>query len=403
MNRPELRLVAGCVLAVAVPAMVLHFTAGEERLAAGLTAPPFAWPRLLVAQLATALPLGLIVGRWVRSLPAVRATARGLWVAGGVIVAGFVAMLGPGLGEAIESSEPGPVPLLFLRSLLALALVLPWCVAALDAPPANRPAARPGMTFGLGLGLALVPCGMYAEAMIAARTKQAVDLVNRGRLVRAEVVVSGLRELGSDQPIAAQSPAELGKGLAAAIPKLRQAADRPLPASAPTAARLNRALTLIQLDRLNEAAALLRPFTPAHTDATLLLASVYRDQQRWDESDALYNAALERLLPTAATDAAARADCLIAFEGLVFNARERRRPAEAERLLMLGLDTLPPEAAHFHFQLGTHYADGGRPAAAIEHLRTASALDPARFQSQVNDQLRQIGSHTPGCLLPGSP
>ena len=63
VNRSELRLVVGCMLAVCVPAAVLHFTAAADRRAAGLTAPPFAWPRMLVAHLVTALPLGLIVAR----------------------------------------------------------------------------------------------------------------------------------------------------------------------------------------------------------------------------------------------------------------------------------------------------------------------------------------------------
>ena len=185
MNRSDLRLVVGAVLAVAVPAAVLHFATSDDRLAAGLPAAPFGWPRLLVAHLATALPLGLIVAGWVRALPAVKETTRGLWVALGFGWTGVFAVLSPGIGESVAASEFGPVPLLLLRSMLAVALVLPWCVAATDPPAGTRPMCRPGVAFGLGPALAVIPCGMYAEAFTAARSEQAAEIPGRARLLRA--------------------------------------------------------------------------------------------------------------------------------------------------------------------------------------------------------------------------
>jgi hypothetical protein len=401
VNQKGPRLIIGAALAVAVPAAVLHFSAADERLAAGLSASPFGWPRVLVAHLVTALPLGLIVAGWVRSLPTVRESARGFWVALGLIAAGLAATLCPGIGEAVVASEFGPVPLLIMRSLLAFGLVLPWCVWAIDSPSA--PLARPSVMFGLGLGLAVLPCGLYAEAVTAARTEQARDLLSRERVVKAEMVLTGLCELGSDRPIGKQSAFEVRTGVAKLIPKMRQAAERPLPASALIPARIERAGLLIRLDRLDEAAALLRPLTPDDNTATLLLATVYRDQARWSESDALYTTALEKLLPMSPADVAARNACLTAFEGLAFNAREDRRPADAERVLKWGLEALPSEAAFFHFQLGRHYADGGRPGLALEHLRTAATLAPAKFQAPADTQIRQLRTHTPGCLLVGFP
>jgi len=403
VNRSELRLVVGAVLAVAVPAAVLHSATPDERLAVGLTAAPFAWPRVLVAHLATALPLGLIVAGWVRSLPGMKDTPRGLWMAVGFGWAGVVAALSPGIGDAIAGSGFGPVPLLLLRATLAITLVLPWCIAATAPPSGARLIRWPGIAFGVGLGLAVIPCGMYTDAVTGARTEQAAELLARERLVRAEAVVGGLCELGSERQVANQSPADVRKGLGQVIPRLRRAADRPLPASAPRGARLERALLMIQLDRLDEAAGLLRPLSPADTTAALLLATVHRDQERWAESDALYSAALEKRLPRAENDANARADCLIALEGLVFNARADRRPADAERVLNRGLEALPSEAAYLHFQLGRHYADGGRPGPAVEHLRAAAAIDPNGYQSAADDQIRRIRTHTPACLLTRSP
>ena len=57
MSRRDLRLVIGMVLAVLVPTAVLDASAGEARRAAGLSAAPFAWRRVLMAHLAAAVPL----------------------------------------------------------------------------------------------------------------------------------------------------------------------------------------------------------------------------------------------------------------------------------------------------------------------------------------------------------
>ena len=92
------------------------------------------------------------------------------------------------------------------------------------------PAHHPGVAFGLGLGLAIIPCGLYAEAIATARTEQAAELLGRERLVRAQGVILGLCEIGSERPINEKSPAELRKASSVFIPKLRQAAERPLPA-----------------------------------------------------------------------------------------------------------------------------------------------------------------------------
>jgi tetratricopeptide (TPR) repeat protein len=211
-------------------------------------------------------------------------------------------------------------------------------------------------------------------------------------------VLTGLVELGSDRPVAQKPPAELRKALAAHIPKLRKAADHPLPPSAPPQARIERAALLIQIDRLDEAAALLEPLAPDGDTATLLLATVYRDKGRWAESDALYCGVLDRLLPRAQGDPAAREMCFTAVEGLAFNAREDRRPADAKRVLLRGLESLPSEAAYFHFQLGRHHADGGRPGLAIEHLRTAAALDPAKYGERAATLIRTNRASTPACL-----
>ena len=145
VNRSDLRLVLGLVLAVAVPAAIVHFAASDKRLVAGLTAAPFAWPRVLVAHLITALPLGLIVAGWARSLPAMNQIHRGLCVVLGLGWAGVFSALSDGIGDAIAVSEFGPVPLLLLRSLFALLLVFPWCLTVTEPTIGTGQRYRPGL------------------------------------------------------------------------------------------------------------------------------------------------------------------------------------------------------------------------------------------------------------------
>ena len=212
-------------------------------------------------------------------------------------------------------------------------------------------------------------------------------------------MVTGLCELGSERPIESKSSGRTEKGTGRAHPEATPAL--PSSHSCPPRrrrVRLGRAALLIQLDRLDAASDLLLPLVPVDDTATLLLATVYRDQEKWAASDELYSTALERLLPLASNNPAARAGCLTALEGLAFNARADRRPADSERTLRRGLDALPADAAYFHFQLGKHYADGGRHFLAVQHLETAERLDPARYRDQVWRLLQTIRTLTPACL-----
>lgn len=386
-------MVVGCLVAVAVPAVALHISADDARLAAGLTASPFGWPRVLVAHLVTALPLGFVVAQRLRSVEGINTAVRGLWVVVGLGVLGLGTLVAPAIGEGVGGGM-GFVPLLFLRATFAFALVLPWCVWA-----AERGGAHGKGVLAVALAIAVLPCGAYADAATAARTEQVQDLLKRERVVRADALLAGLVELGSDQPVTGKPPAEVRAQLAPRLARLRRDEGRQLPPKATPAERFNFALLMIQLERLGDAAAALEPLAPANDTAALLLASVYRDQERWAASDELFAGVFERRSPQYATDTAARDDCVVALNGLAFNAREDRRPADAERALTRGVEMFPDRAAGFHYQLGRHFQDIGRPARAVEHLRTAARLDPQQFADPAGRAIRGLESATPACLL----
>ena len=88
-----------------------------------------------------------------------------------------------------------------------------------------------------------------------------------------------------------------------------------------------------------------------------------------------------------------------AYEGLGFNARERGTPSDAVEAYQEALARIPEAEAHFHFLLGRHYHDGGRPELAQKHLRQAIALDRANYAEQARPLLDALRRETPGCLL----
>src|SRR5207249_4479740 len=110
--------------------------------------------------------------------------------------------------------------------------------------------------------------------------------------------------------------------------------------------------------------------------AALLQAAVLQDRGRWEESSRGYRWALALLAGASATDPGALGGQVKAYEGLAFNARERKAYREAEATYHEALERLPQAQAHFHFQLGRHYQLGGRPGPALHHLQTAAQLDP---------------------------
>jgi hypothetical protein len=396
VTRADARFLLGLVLAVAVPAAALHALVPDDaRRAAGLTAAPFAWPRVLVAHLLCALPLGLLVARSLCAAARANDVPPGAWPAVAAAVLGAVAVASPGLADALSGGEFGEVPLLVLRALVALVLVLPWCAWARSEP---EPLPRAGVAFAVATGLSLVPPALYASAATAARASTASEWAATGRVAKAERALAGLCELGRARPVNGKPPGELRRALLRELERLGAGAKYPLTASAPPRARVARAEVLIQLDRLDESAALLEPLAAGSLEARLLLATVDRDRGRYTESAAHYEAVIARAVPDAAQFPAARETARGAFEGLAFVARADARPADAEAALLRAREALPADAAHFHFLLGKHYNDGGRPAKALEHLRRAAELDP-KYADRAAEIERAIRTGTPACVL----
>jgi hypothetical protein len=397
VNRTALRLISGLTLAVAVPVLALDLAAGAERQAAGLSAAPFAWRNVLIAHLIAVLPLSLTTATWLRSRPVIAGTGRTLWlILAAVMTALGAFVVSPALAASLAASQIDSTLLLLLRCFLAFALVLPWCVAAADPP--SRPMAHPMLSFGGALGLAIVPCWIYVDVVTASRAGEAATLLQQQRLAKAEPLVIGLGELGSDRRLGAMTAFEARRWLTAELPALNRQLNQQLPATPTPKARMDRAVLLVKLERLDEAAELLRPLVPGDDAATAMLAAINRDQGRFAESDALSEGLLSKRLPEARRSGPARALCESAFAGLAESARAEHRFADAEAVLTRGLRELPGDSAQLHFLLGRTYRDMGRFDPAIEHLQTAARLEPARYGQPAHDMIQQLRTSTLGCF-----
>jgi tetratricopeptide (TPR) repeat protein len=239
------------------------------------------------------------------------------------------------------------------------------------------------------LGLAILPSALYADGLATAKTEQIRELIERERLVRARRELTALRELGTDRTIGSETPMNLAKRLDTQIRQYEKAVSWPLPANATIEHKLQRALMLIPLDRLDEAATLLKPLAASGEFPAMLLATVYQEQERWAESDEWFARGLSGSPATVAT----------ALDGLIFNARESRRPADVEQWLRRGLELFPDRAAEFHYKLGQHYAHAGKPNRAVTAFTAAAAADPKRYAELARTQMDQLRTGTPACLL----
>src|SRR5262249_26240923 len=102
---PAAARTAGCLLALAIPAVALWFAADDVRPGLGLVAPPFGWPRLAAAHLVCGLPLALALAHGIaRAMPG----RPSLWaVALGVGTAAITVAAGPQVEAWLAANQAG--------------------------------------------------------------------------------------------------------------------------------------------------------------------------------------------------------------------------------------------------------------------------------------------------------
>jgi len=391
--------IAGCAWGAIVAWLVVSTTVDEL----------FGWQRLAVVQIALSLPLAMTLAWLLRTSILVRAgISRAVaWCLVGALVAGGMIVALPAVATSLNDPAMNFAARTLARSLLCLALVLPWCLAGesvaavlTETTPSTAGASRAANLWALSVA-ALVATALpavYAADLCRRQTTLCTEGVNKQQLVVAQRILERLNAVASRRPVAGEAPRDLAKKMDAAIAQLtRRAAQQNRP-SLDAAEAIELARVLAMLDRLDEAERILAPHRATNAQASLLSAAILQQQRHWGESSASYETAA-RLLNDAPASPETIAGRVRAINGIAYNAREAGQYAVAESAYLQGLASVPDAAAHFHFQLGRHYQLGGRPLQAVTHLRRAVELDPRTYQEQSAAVLQQLATESPSCVI----
>jgi hypothetical protein len=389
------RILLLAVLGLIVPGLALWQVQplGEEPMTG--PAVPFGWWSLLLTQLLAGLPLVLLLSRAVRLSQAVALAV--------LLLGGMLCLVTVGLGAAVEPlldrSGVGLVGRQLVRAGWCLGLQLPVVLSAscLVNTTAVESRKLSPLAVGLSVFVLLVLPGAHCVHLAQNSTQEANRLLEETRLARAMPLLNALAAVRSPFAVAGESPVGLRVQLSEQLRLFRAATQRPLPSRVPAQELFERARMLAMLDELESAAQLLEPL--ANQPATLpLLATIYQKMGQFDRSDRCLRQALQ-WLATQPDSVERRNQQRQCYDSLAFNAREARRFTDAEAVYREALEQLPTDQAHFHFQLGRHHHEGGRPLTALIHLRRAAELDADRYGHQATGLIQHIEQHTPGCLL----
>lgn len=393
MTRPVLFY----LLAAVVPAAALWLAAPTDRAARGMAVSPFGWPSLLVVQALSVLPLAGVIAAWL--VNRIRSRTPYLGLALGVIAATVGSFAVHWLADLLEVFEAGFALRCVLRSAFCLLLAVPWGVAAHRSLP---PLAVSRVMLAVGLVAAVVLPGIWANKLAREVTAEAQDTLAARRMARALPLIEGVCDLDPGRQIVeAQGNLTVlaaRQRLAAGLKEQTDALARLDPARLPAKDRLAYAEALLTLDRAAEAEPILRELARKQPAAHLPLARALQQLGRYGESDAAARELLAAALPDVREYPEARRWCRDGFDLLAENATRRGANADREAVLKEGLERVPGEQAYFHFQLGRHYCQCGRPVDAVRELNEAVRLN-GEYEPTAGAILRDIRESTPACLI----
>ena len=386
---------------VGLIASALALGVGRTDLAIG----PFGFPVLVWVHLFAAWPVAWGVAELLVSGQRTNFVAGTVSFATGAALAALVYAGGESSWRELNGNLPTTFGLGWLaRELVALALMVPWCIAArslyADVAKANMETSQSTWPFLVcaAFAAATVPA-VFADYHFRHQSARLESQYEQGRLVGLSLLTAQLRAAGSHEFVLGDSIARFDLKLTDRINAYRRA--EPLVEGASHAMIVGRAAQLAALGDTQAASELLTPLAANNSAAAVLLGSVLDDAERHAEAEQQFRAAIKLL----ESDASPSADPLRvqAFDSLAETLRDQREYAAAERAYRDGIRAVPTAEAHFQFQLGRHYALGGRSFAALEAFERAAQLEPGQFgfdRPEVAAQVRPLREGTPGCVLP---
>lgn len=375
----------GRYLLIAPPVMLLSGAALYQANA------PFGWLQVLVVYLLATFPLCILLAEWV----AAHVHGRSLPLAGAIL--GLTVVLATWFaGKHLTGWLDGQKADLFVRQgtlgMWCILLQMPLCLFGLW--PVTRMMGH--MTTVPPSSIALLLATVAASTLpavclsrlIESEWKKAKEYFHAGRFTKAYRLVKLLRHVGSDSR---ESWVHFISRATFGPPGHRKE-------SMPDADRIELASWYASEGSYDLAAELLLEVSTPTPEAVLLLASVYKEQQKWQDCNQCCRAAI-KLLERLPRSAEMRPLWVQVYDNLGAIAQEQKRYADAQAAYEEALRRVSPERAHFHFQLGRLHHAAGRPGKALHHLDEAIKLDPEDYGKRARLVIDEIRMHTPGCLL----
>ncbi len=377
--------------------------------AVGMPAGPFGFPALVLVHLFAAWPVA-----WgLAELWSSKENRRHHVVA----ILGFLAtiVMSAGtywFGNPFWNAFNGDLPTGFALGWLAreawtLALMFPWCLAARQWFPdtSDAPVTRPSTWVFLGCALlaALSVPAAFADYLFRQQTASLEARFQEGRLAGLPELAARLKVAGNNHRVGILTIDTFDAQLAQQVAAYRQATEAPLPVGADQTTVMRRAALLATLGEHEAVIELLTPIVETNASAGLLVASVLDDMGRQADAAQRFRAVIELLNRSTQPDADRLR--IQAFDSLAETLRDQHAYFAAEAAYAEAIRMAPGAEPHFRFQLGRHYALGGRPAAALQSFQRAAELDPNKYgldRPEVQQQIRPLREGTPGCLLPMS-
>ncbi|MDZ4783366.1 MAG: tetratricopeptide repeat protein [Planctomycetia bacterium] len=372
----------------------------------GLPVGPFGFRALVIVHLLAVWPIAWGIAELFVAGRRTNLVAGRISVAAGVALAAAVYTAGDSTWGAFNHDLPPSFVLAWLgREISALALMLPWCVAArcLFAGEADT-APNSAWTFlASGALVATAVPAVFADYHFRQQTTQLEQRLQEGRLAGLPMLSAQLEAAGSNQSVGGMSIDRLRDLLTEQIAAYRRALKEPFPADAAPDQVVQRAALMASLGEPDAAMTILAPLAANNASAAVLLGSVLDDMGRHDDAAQRFREAITLLKSGPAPNSAALR--VQAFDSLAETLRDQHQYVAAEQTYFDAIKAAPAAEAHFRFQLGRHYALGGRSLAALESFERAAELSPEQYsldRPEVQEQLRPLREGTPGCLLPSS-
>ncbi len=362
---------------------------------------PVGWWHVLVVYLLATFPLSILLAE------RLAAEVNPRWLA----VLGVVLGVGLALGTALAGRHLTSwlwikqLDLFTWQSILGtwcLLLQLPWCLAgrwAVTRFTKWEPAVVPRWRILLlALVVAAALPAVWIARVIETESKKAEALLAVGRSYRASKIAGKLWTLGSRRLLAGEEPGTLY--FRCTFRLISGSGGRPWPPHTSDEDLMQWATFEASQGCFDVAAEMLVHVSGRDPAAALLLASIYKEQDKWKECEQ-YNRLALALLERLPRTEKELPGWVQAYHNLAEVASQQKRYGDARKLYEEALRRLTPvpAQAHFHFQLGRLHRDAGRPFKAMEHLREAVRLDAEGYEAKAGALMNEMRLHTPGCLL----